>query len=212
MPVPTTLHIDTATASVIGVVVTTFGLLFGKYLDRRWKKQDEAAAAQKSSKYKLYPAIADAAQIKILLLELLGEFQACRISITQFHNGGEFYGGKGIQRMTITYEEPRRGVVGIQADVQAQIMSGNQLVWLEEVIGHKGVYYANTKVLPEGEIRDFYEYYNIISVLVRPLFDKQARMIGLLTLSCEKEDFLANKNLTAIRFNVPKLETLLIES
>lgn len=198
-------------APVLVALISGATVLITKILDRRFKLQDDKLAAQKQVTNNMYPAIAEATQVKIIQMELLEEYAVDRVSIAQFHNGGSFYSNKGMQRMTMNFEEPRRGVVGIKGDVQAVILSGAQLVWLKEVIEQKGVYYPDTSALENGEMRDFYQYYHSVSVCVHPLFDKQARLIGLLTLSSSKPDFLQGSSQVGLRIKAKKLETLLTE-
>lgn len=97
--------IATTLSAVIGPIVVT---RYRYYLDNRRKKKDPVAASLKHT-----------VVIDDQLKDLRDELDACRVWISQFHNGGNFYPtGTSIQKFSIFYEHIKQGGVSIKNTFQ----------------------------------------------------------------------------------------------
>jgi len=88
-------------AFLTGVVGPILLFFVNKQIQKRKEKNED----------KVIDAIADTCVINEELEEILEEFKADRIYISQFHNGGTYYPtGKSIQKFSIFYEVTRPGI------------------------------------------------------------------------------------------------------
>jgi len=97
--------IATTLSAVIGPIVVT---RYRYYLDNKKKKKNPVANSLKHT-----------VLIEEQISELRTELDACRVWISQFHNGGNFYPtGTSIQKFSIFYEAIKPGGIGIRSIFQ----------------------------------------------------------------------------------------------
>ncbi len=94
--------------TIIGVVGTLSAIWLKHYLDRRKHRHD--CIIDKTVK--------DDCELIGRLDDLKNEIEADRISIFSFHNGGEYYSGKSMQKLSCSYETVQPGVARTQLDLQ----------------------------------------------------------------------------------------------
>ncbi|NBP02357.1 MAG: GAF domain-containing protein [Proteobacteria bacterium] len=108
------MHIDlqnTITAVVAGLA-GIFAIATRNYF---------ASHLEKFFKGELDPVVATLNTTKLVrdsLHRLMNEWNANRAFIVQFHNGGHFYNGSSMQKMSVTYEEHAPGVFPIFRTLQ----------------------------------------------------------------------------------------------
>ena len=91
-------------AFLTGVVGPVLYLLVSKYLQKEKDKKRD----------KVKETIVNTALITDEIEEMREEFESCRVWISQFHNGGNFYPtGKSIQKFSIFYEVTKAGVSSV---------------------------------------------------------------------------------------------------
>jgi hypothetical protein len=175
------------------------------------EKREMAREAAKPPKDKLGEATQAAGEITPIIYNLLGVYcPGGNVNICEFHNGDEFYSRRGIQRMTMTFEACIDRGQSRRLDMQNIILSNEQLNWIEEIRKDKQpVYYPHVSELPQGYIRDYYEYYEIKSAYVAGLYDTQNRLIGLLSLTSSGPDFMAGQRQTGISNQIQNLQNFL---
>ena len=93
--------------TIIGVVGTLSAIWLKHYLERR--KQQACIIDQ---------TVQEDTEIITRLDELKDEIKADRISIFSFHNGGEYYSGKSMQKLSCSYEVVQPGVARTQLNMQ----------------------------------------------------------------------------------------------
>ena len=93
--------------AIIGVVGTLSAIWLKHYLERR-KQQDCI----------IDKTVQEDTEIITRLDELKNEIKADRISIFSFHNGGEYYSGKSMQKLSCSYEVVQPGVARTQLAMQ----------------------------------------------------------------------------------------------
>ena len=98
------ITIELLGAFLTGIVGPILYLIIGRYLSKQKVKKED----------KLRESIIEGNLIDDELLKIREGYQADRVWITQFHNGGNFYPtGKSIQKFSIFYEVTKVGVSGI---------------------------------------------------------------------------------------------------
>ena len=91
-------------AFLTGVVVPILYLFISKYLQKEKDKKRD----------KVKETIVNTALITEEIEEMREEFESCRVWISQFHNGGNFYPtGKSIQKFSIFYEVTKTGISSV---------------------------------------------------------------------------------------------------
>jgi len=94
--------------TIIGVVGTLLAIWLRYYL--------EAKKAKKACK--ISKTVEEDCEIVSKLESMMETISADRISIFQFHNGGEYYSGKSMQKISCTYEAVKKGVSRTQMNMQ----------------------------------------------------------------------------------------------
>ena len=91
-------------AFLTGVVGPILYLFVSKYLQKEKDKKRD----------KVKETIVNTALITDEIEEMREEFESCRVWISQFHNGGNFYPtGKSIQKFSIFYEVTKTGISSV---------------------------------------------------------------------------------------------------
>ena len=101
------IYLGTLTA-VIGVVGTLTAIWFKYYLERKNLRSDCVVKR----------AINDIDEMTYLLDEIKDEIKADRVIIMSFHNGGEYYSGKSMQKISCSYEVVSPGISRSILDLQ----------------------------------------------------------------------------------------------
>ena len=101
------IYLGTLTA-LIGVIGTLTAICFKYYLDR--KKHEDVCIVNRT--------ITEIDEMSYRLDELKDEINADRISIMSFHNGGEYYSGKSMQKFSCSYEVVNPGISRSLLDLQ----------------------------------------------------------------------------------------------
>lgn len=86
--------------TIIGVLGTLTAIWLKDYLDRR----------RASSECSVSKTVSEDSEIIYRLEEIKDEVKADRISVFCFHNGGEYYSGRSMQKMSCAYEVVSPGV------------------------------------------------------------------------------------------------------
>ena len=98
------ITIELLGAFLTGIVGPILYLLIDRYLSKQKVKKED----------KLKESIIEGNLVDDELLNIREEYNADRVWISQFHNGGNFYPtGKSIQKFSIFYEVTKVGVSGI---------------------------------------------------------------------------------------------------
>jgi len=98
------ITIELLGAFLTGIVGPILYLLIGRYLSKQKVKKED----------KLRESIVEGNLVDDELLKIREKYNADRVWISQFHNGGNFYPtGKSIQKFSIFYEVTKVGVSGI---------------------------------------------------------------------------------------------------
>lgn len=167
------LHIlEILITSITAIVVALIGAgMFKKVTERKEKIKN---------KEKLIDQIKKDEIIHIAIREIRRKYNADRVYIWQFHNGGTFYTTSPIQKMSITYERCSEGLGRVSERAQ-DILISKYSNYINDVINQK-VYYSNINQLPDIGLRSLASSIGTKAHVASPIYDKNNHLIGMLCL------------------------------
>jgi len=144
--------------------------------------------------------------------ELLGKLDdiisgvgADRVSIFSFYNGGEYYSGKSMQKMSMSYEVVANGIAMIQAERQ-NIPVSSSINTLKPLMLNREMHYKNLDDYPESIYKVYLLNSGCLSVYQWAIFDLQKRAIGILRVDfVKKERQLSDDKLEQLKVAAIKL-------
>lgn len=118
--------------------------------------------------------------VHLALRDVRRQFQADRIYVWQFHNGGNFYTESAMQKASITYERCSDGLERKSEKYQNILVS--LFSWyMKQVITNKA-YYSNMEEIEDIGIRSICSGNGTRSHVASPMFDDKNHLIGILCL------------------------------
>ena len=164
--------------TVIGSITTLLVIHYKHKLDR--SKRD-------SKECPIESAIAEDTIILSKLKEVLDDISADRICIFSFHNGGHYYSGKSMQKMSMSYEQTDNGISSIQLDKQ-NIPVSACLTTVKPTLEHGAFNFYDTQTYPDGLCKYYLLKDGVKSTFHLPIFDLSDNAIGIVRI-----DFVKNK-------------------
>lgn len=158
--------------SITSVVVALIGAgYFKRYNDSK---------KESYSKSKLMEQIRKDEIVHIAIRDLRRKYNADRIYIWQFHNGGNFYTTYPMQKTSITYERVSDGLERKSERYQNMLIS-NFTSYIKQVIDGNMFYY-NMNNLEDLLIRSMCQQYGTQSHVALPVYDDKQHLIAILSL------------------------------
>jgi hypothetical protein len=119
------------------------------------------------------------------LKEVLDDISADRICIFSFHNGGNYYSGKSMQKMSISYEQTDNGISSIQLDKQ-NIPVSACITTIKPTMENGEFYAPDTKEYPDGLCKYHLLRDGVKSTYHWPLIDLHNDVIGIVRIDYVK--------------------------
>ena len=188
--------------TALGVVGTLTAIWLKYHLEKRKKQEEECP---------VHCAVADDKEIIARLDEIKEEIGADRVSIFSFHNGGEYYSGKSMQKLTCSYEVVSPGVARQQLAMQNVPVSACH-VTLQKLMENKEFHcYDVDQNYPESGCKSYLVDFGVKSTYQYCIFDLNRRAIGLLRADfvLEREE-LSDEGHAAMKYTAIKLSGYLI--
>jgi hypothetical protein len=158
--------------SITSVVVALIGAgYFKRYNDTK---------KESYSKSKLMEQIRRDEIVHIAIRDLRRKYNADRIYIWQFHNGGNFYTTYPMQKTSITYERCSDGLERKSEKYQNMLIS-NFTGYIKQVIDLE-MFYLDIKDMEDLLVRSMCQQYGTQSHVAVPIFDDKQHLIGILSL------------------------------
>ena len=110
---------------------------------------------------------------------LLIEWDANRVYIIQFHNGGHFYTGATMQKYSVTYEDRTPGTIPLCSYLQNIQLSTN--TYIKNVVDNE-YKIDNTEEIVDIISRTFYNEFHIKSAIGVPIY-KNKLVIGAIIIN-----------------------------
>jgi hypothetical protein len=174
------------------------------YLENRKKKKEEqakvTAEAEKKEKDSIRRNVEIDGKIYPKLWQLLREYLAGRSFILQFHNGGQYFSGKGMKRATMSHEVSTFNLGRINGEFQGYVMSEAFHEGLREMMDLSYLYYPSIEKLPESGTKSMLRTYGSKAFFAVLFWDENHRdPIGCLCLCFAKEDPLTEEQVHDIK-------------
>lgn len=158
--------------SITSVVVALIGAgYFKRYNDTK---------KESYSKSKLMEQIRRDEIVHIAIRDLRRKYNADRIYIWQFHNGGNFYTTYPMQKTSITYERTSDGLER-KSERYQNVLITNFTSYIRKVIDG-GMFYFNMDSMDDLLIRSICQQYGTQSHVAAPIYDEKQNLVGILSL------------------------------
>jgi hypothetical protein len=165
--------------ALIGVFGTLAAIWMKHYLEARKKKNDCI----------INKTVKEDTEIITKLEEIRDEIDADRITIYSFHNGGEYYSGKSMQKLSCSYEVVQPGVSRTQLEMQ-NIPVSACLVTIQNLMENKEFHCVDVESnYPESTCK--YQLINngVKSTYQYAIFNLEKKAIGII-----RADFVGETN------------------
>jgi hypothetical protein len=162
--------------TIIGSITTLLVIKYKHKLDK--SKLD-------SSECPIELCIAEDSIILNKLKDVLDDISADRICIFSFHNGGNYYSGKSMQKMSMSYEQTDNGISAVQLDKQ-NIPVSACLTTIKPTMENGEFYAPDTKEYPEGLCKYHLLRDGVKSAYHWPIIDLHDNTIGFVRIDYVK--------------------------
>lgn len=172
-------YMELIAAFITGVIGPVFYLLIEKYYaKKRNGKLDPIAEGLKETQ-----------EINKILEQIQEEFNADRVWVSQFHNGGNFYPtGKSIQKFSVFYETAKPGVSNI-AHIYSNIPCSLYPKAFEYMLKHKSIFIdeRGSDIEKETGLSGSMDAGGNKSTYILPIFCVEGKYIGTLGMDYVKK-------------------------
>lgn len=131
---------------------------------------------QKEHKGKLIQQIQKDELIHFALRELRRLYNADRIYIIQYHNGGNFYTNSPMQKFSMTYERCSDGLERLSERFQGILVS--HFNWYIRKMISSQMFYYDVNSIEDISTRAYLSSYGVQSHISCPIYDKDKHIIG----------------------------------
>lgn len=165
-----TIVITTIVTSFTSIVVALIGAgLYKNFTDRKKEKEHKGKLIQQIKKDEL---------IHFALRELRRLYNADRIYIIQYHNGGNFYTNSPMQKFSMTYERCSDGLERLSDKFQGILVS--HFNWYIKKMIDTQMFYSEVESMEDISTRAYLSSFGIQSHIACPIYDKEKHIIGYL--------------------------------
>ena len=158
--------------SITSIVVALVGA--GFFRQMREKKE------KVQSKEKLMEQIQRDEIVHLAIREVRRRYNADRIYIWQFHNGGTFYTTSPMQRLSITYERCSDGLER-KADKNQNHLIANFSSYIKDVMEYK-MFFPDINDMEDIGLRSLSQSNGTKSHCATPIYDKEKHLVAILSL------------------------------
>lgn len=158
--------------SITSIVVALVGA--GFFRQMREKKE------KVQSKEKLMEQIQKDEIVHLAIREVRRRYNADRIYIWQFHNGGTFYTTSPMQRLSITYERCSDGLER-KADKNQNHLIANFSSYIKDVMEYK-MFFPDINDMEDIGLRSLSQSNGTKSHCATPIYDKEKHLVAILSL------------------------------
>lgn len=164
--------IEILLTSITSIVVALVGAgFFKKYNDKKYNQQ---------SKSKLLEQIKKDEIVHLAIRDVRRRYNADRIYIWQFHNGGSFYTTSPMQKLSITYERSSQGLERKSEKNQNHLIT-NFTTYIKDVMDGK-MFFSNIGKMNDIGLRSLNQSNGTKSHCAVPIYDKEGHLVAMLCL------------------------------
>lgn len=183
---------------IIELLVTSVSSIVIALITAGYFKKKQDRDKEEKSKKALMKQIQNDEIIHYALRELRRKYNADRVYIWQFHNGGNFYTTSPMQKASITYERNSEGLEKKSGKYQSVLISNFTNYITDTVAGN--MFYYDVENIPDFTLRALILSNGTFAHAATPLFDRNKNLVGLVCLDWVFSDlppeFLENNQFT----------------
>ena len=165
---------------IIEVLITSITSIVVALVTAGYFKQMRDRKEKIKSKEKLIEQIQKDEIVHLAIREVRRRYNADRVYIWQFHNGGSFYTTSPMQRLSITYERCSDGLER-KADKNQNHLIANFSTYIKDIMDGN-MFYPNIENMNDIGLRSLAQSNGTKSHCAVPIYDKESHLVALLCL------------------------------
>jgi len=165
---------------IIEVLITSITSIVVALVTAGYFKQMRDKKEKVKSKEKLIEQIQKDEIVHLAIREVRRRYNADRVYIWQFHNGGSFYTTSPMQRLSITYERCSDGLER-KADKNQNHLIANFSTYIKDIMDGN-MFYPNIENMNDIGLRSLAQSNGTKSHCAVPIYDKESHLVALLCL------------------------------
>lgn len=164
--------IEILLTSVTSIVVALVGAgFFKRYNDKKHNQE---------SKSKLLEQIKKDEIVHLAIRDVRRRYNADRVYVWQFHNGGSFYTTSPMQKLSITYERSSQGLERKSEKNQNHLIT-NFTTYIKDVMDGK-MFFSDVGKMSDIGLRSLNQSNGTKSHCATPIYDKEGHLVAMLCL------------------------------
>jgi len=165
---------------IVEVLMTSITSIIVALVTAGYFKQMRDRKEKIKSKEKLIEQIQKDEIVHLAIREVRRRYNADRVYIWQFHNGGTFYTTSPMQRLSITYERCSDGLER-KADKNQNHLIANFSTYIKDIMDGN-MFYPNIEDMNDIGLRSLSQSNGTKSHCAVPIYDKESHLVALLCL------------------------------
>ena len=164
---------------IIELIITSITSIFIALITAGYFKKRQEKSKEKISSSQLMKQVQQSEIVHYALRELRRKYNADRVFITQFHNGGTFYTNSPMQKASITYERCSDGLQRIADKFQNYLVSN--LAWYaNKVLKGEAFFYDVDEVVDDIIMKSVFKTYSTWAHAGVAIYDNEKHPVALL--------------------------------
>jgi len=164
--------VEVLLTSVSSIVVALVGAgFFKRYNDRKYKLQSKSQLLEQIKKDEI---------VHLAIRDVRRRYNADRIYVWQFHNGGTFYTTSPMQKLSITYERCSQGLEKKSEKNQNHLIT-NFTNYIKDVMDMK-MFFTDISKMTDIGLRSLAQSNGTKSHCAVPIYDKEGHLVAMLCL------------------------------
>ena len=158
--------------SITSIVVALVGAgFFKRYNDKKYKDQSKSQLLQQIKRDEI---------VHLAIRDVRRRYNADRVYIWQFHNGGSFYTTSPMQKLSITYERCSQGLERKTEKNQNHLIT-NFTTYIKSVMDET-MFYPDISKIDDIGMRSLSQSEGTKSHCASPIYDKEGHLVAMLCL------------------------------
>jgi len=165
---------------IVEVLLTSVTSIIVALVTAGYFKQMKDKKEKVKSKEKLLEQIQKDEIVHLAIREVRRRYNADRVYIWQFHNGGTFYTTSPMQKISITYERCSDGLER-KADKNQNHLISNFSTYIKDIMD-RNMFYPDISEMYDIGLRSLAQSNGTKSHCAVPIYDKESHLVALLCL------------------------------
>ncbi len=164
--------IEILLTSITSIVVALVGAgFFKRYNDRKYSNESKGKLIQQIKKDEI---------VHLAIKDVRRRYEADRVYIWQFHNGGSFYTTSPMQKLSITYERCSQGLERKIEKNQNHLIT-NFTTYIKDIMDGK-MFFSDISKMDDIGLRSLTQSNGTKSHCAVPIYDKEGHLVSILCL------------------------------